>query len=126
VGRLVFSIREAVRILLDKFFEICYAGDTMKTLRNFVCIFGLFWTIIASAAEKYTVKTQHGMASWYGTFHQGRVMANGNKFDKRKLTAANRVLPLGTRVLVTFKNHTIVVTVKIGRASCRERVSLEV
>jgi rare lipoprotein A len=42
-----------------------------------------------------------GVASFYGLREQGRDTASGQKFDYRKMTAAHRLLPLGTRVLVT-------------------------
>ena len=46
---------------------------------------------------------QVGHASWYGEDHRGRLMANGQRFDPDKLTAASWFYPLGTRVLVTLK-----------------------
>jgi rare lipoprotein A len=39
-------------------------------------------------------------ASWYGGKFNGRRTASGEVFDQNKFTAANRTLPLGTRVLV--------------------------
>lgn len=53
----------------------------------------------APAAEPAGVLT--GVASWYGKHWQGRKTASGTRFDIRKLTAANRDLPLNTRVRVT-------------------------
>ncbi len=44
----------------------------------------------------------NGYASWYGESHRGRLMANGEKFDPGKLTAASWFYPLGTRVRVTL------------------------
>lgn len=50
-----------------------------------------------------------GLASWYGTFHQGRKMADGGKFDKGRYTCASRTYRLGTVLLVFFpKKHTFV------------------
>ena len=48
--------------------------------------------------------TQMGHASWYGEDHRGRLMANGQRFDPDKLTAASWFYPLGTRVRVTLKS----------------------
>jgi rare lipoprotein A len=79
----------------------------MKTLRNLLCGLVLLTALTAAAAEKDRI----GNASWYGTFHQGRRMANGQRFDRRNLTAASRTLPLGTRVLVSFNERTIIVTI---------------
>jgi rare lipoprotein A len=83
----------------------------MKTLRNFLCAIAILTALTASAAEKYRIQDQTGNASWYGIAHQGKRMANGDRFDRRKLTAASRVMPLGTRVLVSFNGRMIVVTV---------------
>lgn len=42
-----------------------------------------------------------GIASFYGSHHQGRRTAFGTRFDQRKLTAAHPWLPFGTKVRVT-------------------------
>jgi rare lipoprotein A len=83
----------------------------MKTLRNCLCGFVMLAALTAAAADKYRIVDQAGNASWYGTFHQGRTMANGQKFDRMKLTAASRVLPLGTRALVSFNGRMVLVTI---------------
>jgi rare lipoprotein A len=46
-----------------------------------------------------------GTASWYGIQHQGRKMANGKLFDRRKLTAASWFFPLGTSLRVVNVNN---------------------
>jgi len=46
-------------------------------------------------------KVEFGVASWYGIERQGKPTASGELFDKDKLTAAHRKLPLGTTVRVT-------------------------
>jgi rare lipoprotein A len=46
-------------------------------------------------------KGEVGMASWYGGERQGKPTASRELFDKDKLTAAHRNLPLGTTVRVT-------------------------
>jgi rare lipoprotein A len=56
----------------------------------------------------YPVET--GIASWYGREHAGRLTANGEKFNPRRMTAAHRTLPFNTIVRVTnLKNHRQVV-----------------
>ncbi|HLI19811.1 MAG TPA: septal ring lytic transglycosylase RlpA family protein [Stellaceae bacterium] len=56
----------------------------------------------AAAAETAAKKIkQTGVASWYGDEWQGKVMARGQPFHDRKLTAAHRTLPLNTQVHVT-------------------------
>jgi rare lipoprotein A (peptidoglycan hydrolase) len=54
-----------------------------------------------------------GIASWYGDEHQGMIMANGQRFDSHKLTAASWILPLGTaiRVVNAENGKSVVVTV---------------
>ena len=76
---------------------------------------GLLWTAALSAAPapKKMVKRAVfggkpkyvGIASWYGKQHQGRKMANGQPFDRRKMTAAAWNIPLGTVVrVINLKN----------------------
>ncbi len=38
------------------------------------------------------------MAGWYGEYHHGRLMANGERFDMHGATIAHRDMPMGTRV----------------------------
>ena len=38
------------------------------------------------------------VASWYGRYHHGRPMANGQPFNMHALTIAHKDIPLGTRV----------------------------
>ncbi len=38
------------------------------------------------------------VASWYGQYHHGRVMANGSRFDMNAATIAHKKIPLGTKV----------------------------
>jgi rare lipoprotein A len=68
----------------------------------------LLWISPASAATQGTEertagpsRTRYvGVASWYGGEHQGRKMANGQRFDCRQLTAASWYFPLETTVRV--------------------------
>lgn len=48
-----------------------------------------------------TPKGEIGKASWYGMERQGKPTASGELFDKDRLTAAHKTLPLGTTVRVT-------------------------
>ena len=49
----------------------------------------------------YSVYRAEGKASWYGSGFQGRLTANGEKFDMRALSAAHPTLPLPSYVRVT-------------------------
>jgi rare lipoprotein A len=50
--------------------------------------------------SKFT-KLLRGKASWYGPRFHGRKTASGDVFDQRKLTAAHKTLPLGSKAIVT-------------------------
>jgi len=54
-----------------------------------------------------------GLASWYGNPYHGRKAANGEIYDMRRLTAAHRTLPFGTRVRVHNLENDRVVDVLI-------------
>lgn len=54
------------------------------------------------------------IASWYGKKFQGRLTANGEYFDKNKLTAANKILPLGSVVKLTVPSTGRSVIVRIN------------
>jgi rare lipoprotein A (peptidoglycan hydrolase) len=54
-----------------------------------------------SASELRVGWTQSGQASWYGGYFAGRLTANGTRFNPQSMTAANKQLPMGTRILVT-------------------------
>lgn len=51
-----------------------------------------------------------GWASWYGSGFQGKKMANGKRFDLRKISVAHRSLPLGTKVrIMNLRNRKSIV-----------------
>jgi rare lipoprotein A len=52
-----------------------------------------------------------GMASWYG---ESQTTASGERFDRHKMTAAHRTLPIGTRVRVTNTRNGKSVVVRIN------------
>ena len=87
-----------------------------------LCLF-LFVTATARAVTR-TVKAVVGIASYYGHVHQGRRMANGQRFDESKLTAASRTLPLGTRVKVTSLQNqkSVIVTITDRGPAVKTRV----
>ena len=57
---------------------------------------------------------QIGVAAYYGKKFHGRKTANGEVFNMYKLTAAHRVLPLGTYVKVTNLQNGRWVEVKVN------------
>lgn len=54
-----------------------------------------------------------GLASVYANAFQGRRTASGDRYDRRRLTAAHRELPFGTRLRVTnlANDRSVIVTV---------------
>src|ERR1700674_4528990 len=96
--------------------------QTKLRVRGLVVVASLLWITPMFAASKgakvqnkaKTFKTRYiGTASWYGEKHQGRKMANGQRFDRHKLTAASWYFPLGTTIrVVNVKNgESVVVTI---------------
>ena len=57
---------------------------------------------------------ESGIASFYHDKYQGRLTANGERFDQRAITAAHKSLPFGTRVRVTNINNGRSVQVRIN------------
>jgi len=65
-----------------------------------------------------------GVASWYGDAFHGKLTANGEIFDKRRISAAHRTLPMPTVVEVENLDNgrTIVVRVNDRGPFARDRV----
>jgi len=59
-------------------------------------------------------RPETGIASWYGPDFQGNQTANGEVYDMNGLTAAHRLLPMGTRVKVTNLLNQKSVTVRVN------------
>jgi rare lipoprotein A len=54
-----------------------------------------------------------GLASFYGEGFDGKLTANGERFDRRAFTAAHKTLPFGTCVKVTAVESGRTVKVRI-------------
>ncbi len=63
---------------------------------------------------EHAMFTQSGKGSWYGSWHQGRKTANGERFNMYQMTAAHKSLPLGTIVRVTNPANGKTVKVRIN------------
>jgi rare lipoprotein A len=57
---------------------------------------------------------ESGIASWYGSDFHGRPTANGETYDMYGLTAAHRLMPLGTTIKVTQRETGRSVTVRVN------------
>lgn len=72
-----------------------------KYLFFFLCAFPLL-----IFAQKHKTNAGTGTASYYAKKFEGRKTASGQKFSNKKLTAAHKSLPFGTKVKVTnLKNN---------------------
>ena len=69
--------------------------------------------IAFSAFTAQPVSAEEGVAAYYSNKFQGRKMVNGQRYDKNKLTAAHKTLPLGTKAKITDlkNNKSVVVTI---------------
>ena len=56
----------------------------------------------------------HGLASWYAGKFQGRLTANGERFDTNMMTAAHKTLPFNTVVQVTNLDNGLTTVVRIN------------
>jgi len=61
-----------------------------------------------AAKARLETKGLHGLATWYGQVFDGRLTANGERYDMFAMTAASNTLPFGTVVKV--------VSVKTGKS----------
>jgi rare lipoprotein A len=57
---------------------------------------------------------QVGVASWYGSYFDGKPTASGEPFDMHDMTAAHLYLPLGTYVKVTNLRNQRAVIVRVN------------
>lgn len=48
---------------------------------------------------------EEGTASWYGPGFHGKTTANGETYNQYAMTAAHKLLPLGTKVRVTHMGN---------------------
>lgn len=67
----------------------------------------------------YPLKSAHGfveegVASWYGPGFHGKTTANGERFNQYAMTAAHKLLPLGTNVRVTHLGNGRSIIVRIN------------
>ncbi len=57
---------------------------------------------------------EEGVASWYGPGFHGKTTASGERYNMYAYTAAHRILPMGTKVLVTNLENGRQVIVRIN------------
>lgn len=69
---------------------------------------------LCSAGLNIAPPATHGVASWYGKREQGKRTASGERFDRRRYTAASRVYPLGTLLMVKYPRCGTFVVVRVN------------
>jgi rare lipoprotein A len=68
-------------------------------------------TLAALLIFSYLTCQAADQASWYGEKQRGRTMANGQRFNPDKLTAASWFFDFGTKVVVTHADRSVVVKI---------------
>jgi rare lipoprotein A len=71
---------------------------------------GSSWRDANAAIPSAGGRSFAGVASFYGN-ESGSKTASGQRFDQNALTAAHRSLPFGTKLRVTHKGRSVVVTI---------------
>jgi rare lipoprotein A len=78
------------------------------------CLPGLVASAFAFIVPAQLDAAETGLATWYGTHHDGRRTSSGEIFHQDGMTAASSRLPLGTRVRVTLRETGDSVVVRIN------------
>ena len=82
-------------------------------LTVFSVTFILFFLFV-NGSNAQQVFVQKGIASFYADHFQGRLTANGDRYDKNELTAAHKTLAFGSKVKVTNLENQKSVIVRIN------------
>ena len=82
------------------------------------------WHDIRNYPQLESVETVDGIASYYHNKFHGRLTANGERYDKRELTAAHREYPFGTYVRVTSlaNGNSVIVRINDRGPHIRNRI----
>ena len=75
----------------------------------------------AMTPSQGTGRSFSGMASYYGN-ESGSRTASGQRFNQNALTAAHRSLPFGTKLRVTHRGQSVIVTINDRGPFIRSRV----
>ena len=71
---------------------------------------GSDWRDANASVASTSAHSFAGMASFYGN-ESGSKTASGQRFNQNAMTAAHRTLPFGTKVRVTHRGQSVVVTI---------------
>jgi rare lipoprotein A len=86
----------------------------MMTAKTLACAALLSGLAAVSVSTAEAGPLGRGKASWYGPGFQGRLTANGERFNTNAFTAAHKTLPFGTKVKVTNNKTGRSVVVRIN------------
>ena len=116
-GQHEIRYREQILLQFGPAWQAYHQGKPLKTLLE-LCN-QIRQTLGAPALRSYAFLSgshahQTGLASWYGGAFNGRLTANGERYNIKAFTAAHKKLPFGTRVLVTNLDSKQSVVVKIN------------
>jgi rare lipoprotein A len=88
--------------------------------------FLLFLLVVPALLSAQRDSVQIGKASFYAKKFEGRKTASGEIFSNKKLTAAHKTLPLGTKVKVTnLKNNKTVLVIINDRLPKRSKRTID-
>lgn len=88
-----------------------------EVVRSNRCIYAAHIVVLALvllalfAIPAQACRGQTVTASWYGPGFDGRLTANGERFNQHGLTAAHKSLPFGTQLRVSFKGKAVTVRI---------------
>jgi rare lipoprotein A len=85
------------------------AGKMLRTQRPYQI--NNIWYYPIPSAQGFV---EEGMASWYGTDFHGKPTSCGEPYDMWAMTAAHKILPLGTHVKVTHRQTGKSVIVRVN------------
>jgi rare lipoprotein A len=88
-----------------------YSVNTRRRLCVLVMVAGFAACTGKQVQPQHPENVYRGYASWYD---EPQMTASGERFDKHKLTAAHRTLPMGTMVRVTNTHNGKSVVVRIN------------
>ena len=82
-------------------------------MKRSVAIAAIMLAISFAFGSAFAQSSEEGLANFYSDSFQGKKMANGEPYDKNKLTASHKKHPFGTKVKVTNieSGKSVVVTV---------------
>jgi rare lipoprotein A len=107
-GRKYFIFITALAVLLNgcSTYHKTPVGPVCRSCKPYYCRGAMYYP------QTYYEYDKIGNASWYGEDFHGKKKASGEKFNKYKLTAAHRTLPLPSVVRVTnLRNNKSVIVI---------------